>query len=263
MNRHETTLFLDVPADALEAIARVTHEANRAYCLTLGDTSHASWDDARSDLQASVIDGVRRIATGGVTTPGDSHANWRAFKLSQGWTLGPVKDADARTHPNLVPFDQLPVSEQTKDYLFYTIVTTLLTATALMQIVNDGVAPDAVKQQLSAELAERPIQQLSPAQLRSLEDPAGEMTGALDGRRPQLQPLDITDDRIVADPGDGSIASARMAQTPRGEDVEQVASLGPSIAAHAIHGSRNMRPGTPDPILMAESNTPTPREPGQ
>jgi hypothetical protein len=35
------------------------------------------------------------------------HLAWMRAKLIQGWQPGPL-DRDARTHPDLVPYDQLP-----------------------------------------------------------------------------------------------------------------------------------------------------------
>jgi hypothetical protein len=32
--------------EAIDQVARVCHEANRAYCQTLGDNSQPAWDDA-------------------------------------------------------------------------------------------------------------------------------------------------------------------------------------------------------------------------
>ena len=58
-------------------------------------------------------------------TPADSHANWMAEKIADGWTYGEVKDADAKTHPCMVPYDQLPEFEKKKDALFLAIVGAL------------------------------------------------------------------------------------------------------------------------------------------
>ena len=109
-----------------ERIARVCHEANRAYCATLGDFSHLPWDDALPMLRESVIAGVLNVMHGIVRVPGDSHQAWLDYKRAEGWTLGPVKDVDAKTHPNLVPFRALALEEQRKDVLFVSICNTLL-----------------------------------------------------------------------------------------------------------------------------------------
>ena len=42
-----------------EQIARVAHEANRAYCLSLGDPSQLPWEEAPDWAKESAIDGVR------------------------------------------------------------------------------------------------------------------------------------------------------------------------------------------------------------
>ncbi|XUM24954.1 RyR domain-containing protein [Bradyrhizobium oligotrophicum S58] len=48
-----------------------------------------------------------------------------ADKLRAGWVHGEVKDADAKTHPCIVPFDQLPRVQQAKDKLFRAVVAAL------------------------------------------------------------------------------------------------------------------------------------------
>lgn len=55
-----------------------------------------------------------------------SHDNWMAEKVADGWVYGEVKDPAAKTHPCIVPFDQLPPEQQFKDRLFATIVRTCL-----------------------------------------------------------------------------------------------------------------------------------------
>jgi hypothetical protein len=46
-------------------------------------------------------------------------------KFKNGWKLGPVKDADKKEHPCLIPFDQLPEFQKKKDALFCAIVDSL------------------------------------------------------------------------------------------------------------------------------------------
>ena len=35
-----------------------------------------------------------------------------------GWVYGPVRDVEKKTHPDMVPFDQLEQREQDKDAVF-------------------------------------------------------------------------------------------------------------------------------------------------
>lgn len=103
-------------------IAKVCHEANRAWCAINGDTTQRPWSLAESWQRDSAIKGVEfALANPGA---GDSaqHEAWMADKVRDGWVYGEVKDAEAKTHPCIVPFDQLPEFQQRKDVLFRAIV---------------------------------------------------------------------------------------------------------------------------------------------
>lgn len=43
------------------------------------------------------------------------HEVWAAARLSQGWSYGPRRDDLRKTHPCLVPYDELPESEKEYD----------------------------------------------------------------------------------------------------------------------------------------------------
>jgi|GEM_PF-2362409 len=109
----------------VEAIARVVHEANRAYCVTIGDESQVAWDDAPDWQRESAIAGVRAVIDGTADSPRRQHEKWAAHKVCEGWVWGPVKDAVAKTHPCLVPYDELPLAQKRKDVLFGAIVRAL------------------------------------------------------------------------------------------------------------------------------------------
>lgn len=111
-----------VGAFLFEDVAKVCHEANRAYCSTIGDHSQTSWEDAPDWQKESAVNGVRFHFFNENTTPADSHNSWLKEKEEQGWKYGPVKSADEKTHPCFVPYEQLPKSQQVKDYIFKSIV---------------------------------------------------------------------------------------------------------------------------------------------
>lgn len=106
-------------------LARVVHEANRALCQGLGDTTQPPFDQAPSWQVESATKGAEAILDGHIRTPSASHESWSAQKLAEGWVYGPVKDADKKEHPCLVPYEQLPLEQQRKDFLFLAIVTAL------------------------------------------------------------------------------------------------------------------------------------------
>lgn len=107
-----------------EEVALLCHEANRAYCLALGDDSQPAWKDAPEWQKASALAGVDLHSSGGEVGPDASHRAWMALKEADGWKYGPVKDAEKKEHPCMVPFSELPVEQQAKDYIFAAIVRT-------------------------------------------------------------------------------------------------------------------------------------------
>lgn len=110
----------------IEQIAKVAHETNRAFCETIGDTSQPKWDVAPEWQKKSARDGVAfhlaQHAMGKTPSPSASHDNWLADKKADGWKYGPVKDPDKKEHPCFVPYNELPVEQRLKDYLFGSIV---------------------------------------------------------------------------------------------------------------------------------------------
>ena len=53
----------------------------------------------------------------------NAHEVWSTGRIAQGWTYGPVRDDVQKTHPCLVPYEDLP--EQEKDYDRNTSMETL------------------------------------------------------------------------------------------------------------------------------------------
>ncbi len=106
-------------------IAKVCHEVNRAYCLALGDTNQMPWIDSPRWQKDSALHGVEMHINNPNAGPQASHESWMKQKLDDGWEYGPVKNADLKQHPCLVPFDQLPVEQQAKDYIFRAVVHAL------------------------------------------------------------------------------------------------------------------------------------------
>lgn len=110
----------------VEAIARVVHEANRAYCFAIGDASQVPWDEAPEWQRESAIAGVLAVVDGTADSPRAQHEAWAAHKAREGWVYGEVKDPVAKTHPCLVEYDALPPFQRRKDVLFRAIVAAFL-----------------------------------------------------------------------------------------------------------------------------------------
>lgn len=109
----------------IEAVARICHEANKAYCETLGDTSQPSWEPAPDWQKSSAIKGVEFHLKNPDALPSASHDAWLEEKRATGWKYGPVKNPETKEHPCFVPYEELPTEQQAKDYLFKGIIESL------------------------------------------------------------------------------------------------------------------------------------------
>jgi hypothetical protein len=106
-----------------EQIAELCHNVNKAYCESTGDLSQPTWKDAPDWQKSSAINGVAFHLSNDVT-PEQSHENWLAQKLEEGWVYGKVKDSELKTHPCMMRYEELPKYQRTKDLLFTAVCNT-------------------------------------------------------------------------------------------------------------------------------------------
>lgn len=111
------------------ACARAAHEANRAYCIAIGDTSQVAFTAAGLDQQTSTLKGVRAVVRG--AGPRQAHESWLLDKQHAGWKYGLVKDLKNREHPCLVDYDKLSSEQRAKDDIFVAVVTAMAAAVGL------------------------------------------------------------------------------------------------------------------------------------
>jgi len=79
------------------------------------DTSHVSLTPDLEEL-------VERLAQ-------NNHDHWARKRIEEGWQYGETRNDAEKTHPDLVPYDQLTESE--KEYDRKTVIEVLKTITAL------------------------------------------------------------------------------------------------------------------------------------
>lgn len=103
-------------------IAQIAHQANKAWCVYLGDLSQRDWPEAPDWAKQSAQDGVRFHRDNPDAGDEASHENWLALKVQEGWVYGRPKNPDTKTHPCIVPFADLSPEQQFKDRLFRTVV---------------------------------------------------------------------------------------------------------------------------------------------
>lgn len=107
--------------DFVENVARICHETNRAFCITIGDTSQPSWDEAADWQKSSCKAGVH-IGLQTDLSPEQYHQLWLDNKTKDGWIFGTEKNVEKKTHPCMVPYDSLAPEHRIKDELFRAIV---------------------------------------------------------------------------------------------------------------------------------------------
>lgn len=82
-------------------ISKIAHETMREYKESLGEPLPA-WDNAAQWTVQQFM---------------NIHNEWMRQKIASGWKYGPVKDAEQKTNPLLIPFNNLTVQEKIKDSL--------------------------------------------------------------------------------------------------------------------------------------------------
>ncbi len=132
----------------VNVIARAAHAAWYAFAvLGLGEPGE-DWHHSPQWQKDSVTTGVRMLLHRVEQMPAElvgelkegklsehvmarlcseSHDEWMAYKASQGWTFGPEKDPEKKTHPDMVDYGELPASQRMKDDVFVRTVLTMWT----------------------------------------------------------------------------------------------------------------------------------------
>ena len=115
----------DQPA-IIMACARAAHEANRAYCIAIGDGSQPAFDDAPGWQVLSACNSVVGVLAG--NSPEQTHESWLKEKADTGWKYGPVKDPEKKEHPCFVPYAELPPEQRRKDGICVAVVRAMASA---------------------------------------------------------------------------------------------------------------------------------------
>lgn len=108
-----------------EIIAQACHEANKVWCLADNDSSQKHWKDAEDWQKSSALNGVKFKMENPFAGADAQHNSWMKEKIDDGWVYAAVKDAEAKTHPCIVPYSELPEFQRKKDSLFCAIVDAL------------------------------------------------------------------------------------------------------------------------------------------
>ena len=97
-----------------EFISRIRHLGWCCYQIAAGQDYNV---EPNKDQYESLLQGVKFGLQNLDMTPEQNHENWMKCKTEQGWVYGEVKDFEKKTHPDLVPFNELPKIEADKDIM--------------------------------------------------------------------------------------------------------------------------------------------------
>ncbi|KKN85500.1 hypothetical protein LCGC14_0278230 [marine sediment metagenome] len=154
----ETKKLKDLSFEALCAIiAKVIHSANRAYVDAIGGRAvNLSWEEVREEMRSGLIKAVASTIVNPLT-PSISHEKWCLAREAKGWTKDLKYDYHRKTHPNLIPFDQLPPEEQFKDHLYMGIASIFCGGWDILDMPEVQAARRILAEKFAAESEEAKI----------------------------------------------------------------------------------------------------------
>lgn len=106
--------------DINEKQAWFVYEAGRLAAIAAGAPIVPDVWEGRDEAFRSQFREVieRQCSDARFTTPEDCHDAWMQAYLIMGWRYGETYNTEEKTHPDLVPYDQLEQKERDKDEVF-------------------------------------------------------------------------------------------------------------------------------------------------
>lgn len=106
----------DVQQQIWELIERAQGEIAAEIRVMLGEAPIASSNFTPEDRQRRVR--AMRQCAAESTSDVERHEAWMQMHRDSGWVYGPVFDSQAKTHPNMLPWAELPESVRSKARIF-------------------------------------------------------------------------------------------------------------------------------------------------
>lgn len=107
---------------SIDEMAEVCHTVVRMLQVINAEAEVSpEWSELSDEGRKDARRGVMNCLLG--ETPEELHNSWWRGKVKDGWTWGPVKSAELREHPCMVPYDELSDEQKLKDALFVSIVS--------------------------------------------------------------------------------------------------------------------------------------------
>ena len=115
----------DAASPRVERIARVAHDAMRAWKRAIGQDPGPEWEDAEDWMRVSSRAAVAHRLANPSAPASAEHERWMAEKRAAGWRYGPERNDAEKVHPMLVDYARLPEEERKKDTLILAVIDAL------------------------------------------------------------------------------------------------------------------------------------------
>jgi hypothetical protein len=114
----------DLYRDLIEAISRLIYEGTRVEATwSKRSIVPEHWEARDQAFRQQFIDLIEKyLDMDPLPSPEEAHNSWMEEYFNMGWKYGPKRDPEAKTHPDLRPFSDLPKDERDKDAVFLVMV---------------------------------------------------------------------------------------------------------------------------------------------
>lgn len=107
-------------SDVTKRRAEFVYEAARLQALAVSaPVVPEPWAARDEKFRAQFLEVIeRQMGPMRSGSPAELHGGWVQAYIDMGWSYGPERDTEAKTHPDMVPYDLLEKREQDKDAVF-------------------------------------------------------------------------------------------------------------------------------------------------